>query len=591
MSRELLAPNHGWDQVLHGLRQDQYEYFSSHELLYGRQIASQELGSADQFLVIVPIMSQPPERLVFGREIGVSSLRPSICHACLESSSKGDSLQPLCLSFDEITTLTNGEIDLPAIIKPRGIQRGITNAAAFLYFYDILSASIPIHGSDPILAGTVRNKETGGIYHITYLYPRQISQDLPRDTEVDFKDSNGSLLAKINLSHLPSGISDLSKAALLLVVEDVLHHRETSQCVAADVYGVLSEIQKVRPETEDDFERFLDTFFIPLYRQYAQFLLYCYKRLDDQNLELKAKDGVEVEIAPSAIDRLDACWKKATDTHFILTNPFPSKNYPSPDPIKVEWDIDKLTSECLVRALDWWEQLINLKNWYPKEGIPTFCFLEEGYRDLARIFLRGMQISEFDRRVYIPNYSALTQEQQQALWDFMAERYEGLVDSVQKQRIFQVFNEAIVRLEIENPVILDACCGSGLYAGWMKFLKSQVIGLDFSPQMLELARSTGRYDLLVQQSIKEPLEFEAGSFDAVLLSFASHLIDLESIASEFSRILKPGGILLVNFYEPQLGWDEEFGKRLRRFGFEVLKIVEENVGNKEINVLVFRRLE
>jgi len=76
-----------------------------------------------------------------------------------------------------------------------------------------------------------------------------------------------------------------------------------------------------------------------------------------------------------------------------------------------------------------------------------------------------------------------------------------------------------------------------------------VVGCDFSEPMLELARrKSGEEGLPVEFGWADALElpYGDGSFDAVTIGFgARNLADLDRGLSEMSRVLRPGGRLVI----------------------------------------------
>jgi demethylmenaquinone methyltransferase / 2-methoxy-6-polyprenyl-1,4-benzoquinol methylase len=119
------------------------------------------------------------------------------------------------------------------------------------------------------------------------------------------------------------------------------------------------------------------------------------------------------------------------------------------------------------------------------------------------------------------------------------------------------------RLAVELVVqpgdrVLDACCGTGDLALEAERQGGNVIGLDFSEQMLERARRKSqtvewlRGDLLA-------LPFAAGSFDAATVGFGvRNVADLELGLRELRRVLRPGGRLAVLEITQPRGWLKPF---------------------------------
>lgn len=117
--------------------------------------------------------------------------------------------------------------------------------------------------------------------------------------------------------------------------------------------------------------------------------------------------------------------------------------------------------------------------------------------------------------------------------------------------------------------VLDLCTGTGDVAGFLsKISQNEVIGLDFSKNMLEIAQK--KYPLV--QFIEGDcinLPFEANSFDAVTISFGLRNIEnYDKALEEIYRVLKPNG----TFMHLDFGKKNALGDLL--FDFIVPKLVK-----------------
>lgn len=140
------------------------------------------------------------------------------------------------------------------------------------------------------------------------------------------------------------------------------------------------------------------------------------------------------------------------------------------------------------------------------------------------------------------------------MFDRVASRYDAL-NSVMTAGLHHRWRQrAAARAELgQGDAALDICCGTGDLALELAGRVSpggSVVGCDFSEPMLDLAREKAAERGVggVRFEWADALELPYGSdrFDAVTVGFgARNLADLDRGLREMTRVLKPGGRLVV----------------------------------------------
>jgi demethylmenaquinone methyltransferase/2-methoxy-6-polyprenyl-1,4-benzoquinol methylase len=112
---------------------------------------------------------------------------------------------------------------------------------------------------------------------------------------------------------------------------------------------------------------------------------------------------------------------------------------------------------------------------------------------------------------------------------------------------------------LEGRVVVDACCGTGDLALAFASAGAEVVGVDFTPEMLRRARPKaarrGLEGLFVHgDALRLPLE--SGCADVASVAFGvRNLADADAGLRELARVIKPGGrVLVLEFNPPPPGW-------------------------------------
>jgi len=148
-------------------------------------------------------------------------------------------------------------------------------------------------------------------------------------------------------------------------------------------------------------------------------------------------------------------------------------------------------------------------------------------------------------------------ERIRAMFDQIAPRYDtaNSLFSLDRDRAWRRRAALLTRLQ-PGQTALDLCTGTGKLAHELMPLVrpgGRVIGIDFSPGMLNLARQREPEVEFRQGDVSKLSEADA-SVDAVTIGFGlRNLVDREAALREMRRVLRPGGRLVVLEFAPPTG--------------------------------------
>lgn len=149
-----------------------------------------------------------------------------------------------------------------------------------------------------------------------------------------------------------------------------------------------------------------------------------------------------------------------------------------------------------------------------------------------------------------------------AHFDRIADRYQGYYEengpvgysfTVRRERVLELF-------DADGGKVLDVGCGPGVMAHAVIERGCEFWGVDPSVRMIELAQTELAPSTLAhfQVGTASSLDYADGSFDAVIcMGVLERISDDNAALVEMSRVLKPGGILIVtvpNKWSPALLW-------------------------------------
>lgn len=175
-------------------------------------------------------------------------------------------------------------------------------------------------------------------------------------------------------------------------------------------------------------------------------------------------------------------------------------------------------------------------------------------------------------------YAAQTPEQLAAAYAAWSNGYDRETAALGYCLPFVIAAWVARYLPIGAGPLLDAGCGSGLSGPYLRALGyPELEGLDFSPEMLDLARARGAYRTLTRAELGQPLPWPKGHF----AGFFSTGVFTEghapaSALHELARVTRPGGHAIFTVRSSVLdsgGFREVFGQLAQTGGW---RLVEES---------------
>lgn len=147
-----------------------------------------------------------------------------------------------------------------------------------------------------------------------------------------------------------------------------------------------------------------------------------------------------------------------------------------------------------------------------------------------------------------------------ALFTRIARRYD-LINDLQSFGLHRHWKKRVLRLARVRPGVraLDLCCGTGDLALGLAASGANVVGLDFTESMLEVARTrAGRLAPEINRRLDfvrgdaQQIPFPAGSFEVVTVAYGlRNLADWQNGLREMQRVTRPGGrMLALDFGKP-----------------------------------------
>ncbi|RYH10069.1 methyltransferase domain-containing protein [Tropicimonas sp. IMCC6043] len=179
-----------------------------------------------------------------------------------------------------------------------------------------------------------------------------------------------------------------------------------------------------------------------------------------------------------------------------------------------------------------------------------------GYREHGeKVLLAGEALFAKDRDVFetsLANLRGETGEWSQrelatGLFDQAARRYDENLKAIGNAGP-QMIGQMLAQLDFAPGAdlrILDAGCGTGLCAPYLRPFAASIHGCDVSTKMLDLCKEKQLYDLLTRTDLLTRATYPPGPFDlAVCGDVLTYFGDLTEVFGNLASVLRPGGWLI-----------------------------------------------
>ncbi|MDQ3252322.1 MAG: class I SAM-dependent methyltransferase [Acidobacteriota bacterium] len=138
-------------------------------------------------------------------------------------------------------------------------------------------------------------------------------------------------------------------------------------------------------------------------------------------------------------------------------------------------------------------------------------------------------------------------------YESLAEAYAAAIDTKPHNAYYERPTTLSLLPKVKGKRVLDAGCGPGVYSEWLIERGAEVVAVDASPKMVELAKQRlGTASDVRQADLSKPLTFlGSSSFDMVLSPLVLEYVeDWGSTFAEFYRVLRPDGHLVFSVTHP-----------------------------------------
>ncbi len=131
--------------------------------------------------------------------------------------------------------------------------------------------------------------------------------------------------------------------------------------------------------------------------------------------------------------------------------------------------------------------------------------------------------------------------------------YDALTDNIEYQKFVDYYEAIFQKMNLKPELVLDLGCGTGTVAAMMAQRGYDMIGIDISEEMLDIAQTKAQQVLFLQQDMTD---FELyGTVDVIYsaldaVNYILYKKDLKRMFRLIHNYLNPGGIFIFDINTP-----------------------------------------
>jgi ABC-2 type transport system ATP-binding protein len=141
-------------------------------------------------------------------------------------------------------------------------------------------------------------------------------------------------------------------------------------------------------------------------------------------------------------------------------------------------------------------------------------------------------------------------QDKETYWSRFTEDFEERQSHVVGNEVLLLAHEELLK-ETDLGDVLELGCGTGLYTETLQKVADNVVATDLSDEMIAFAKEKrgNLKNVVFQKADALNLEFNDEAFDTVFMANLIHIIgDAERVIQESNRVLKNGGLLIINSF-------------------------------------------